>query len=90
VIKKWIDFISEEVSGTELVGPIGPAYGETNIRNKTISTSHTTVIEGMDGKLYTEDMWNSLYNDYLKIGGSPLNGFNKENIDLVLYFLQGK
>ena len=34
-IKKFNQFISEEISGTELVGPVGPAYGETRLQNKT-------------------------------------------------------
>ena len=34
-IKKFNKFITEEISGTELVGPIGPAYGETRLQNKT-------------------------------------------------------
>lgn len=89
MIKNWKRF-NEELSGTELVGPVGPAYGETSIRNKTISSHQTTIIEGIDGNLYTEDQWISLYNEYLKLGGSPLNGFTKENIDLALDFLQGK
>lgn len=90
VIKKFSQFINEEISGTELVGPVGPAYGETRIQNKTISTHHTKVIEGVDGKFYTEDEFNNLYNEYLKFGGRPLMGFTKENIDFMLDFLQEK
>ena len=36
-IKKFNDFVSESISGAELVGPVGPAYGETGLQNKTIS-----------------------------------------------------
>jgi hypothetical protein len=83
-IKKFSQFILE-VSGTELVGPVGPAYGETRLQNKTVSDRHTTVIySDLDGKIYTIDMYQDLYQDYLKKGGKPLEGFNKENIDTIL------
>ncbi len=90
MIKNFLDFIKEEISGTELVGPMGPAYGETRLQNKTISPHQTNVVEGMDGKFYTEDEFNNLYNEYLKFGGKPLMGFTKENIDFMLDFLQEK
>jgi hypothetical protein len=84
-IKRFKKF-NEELSGTELVGPIGPGYGETRTQNKTISPHHTTVFE-FDGRFYTEDEYNELYNEYLKRGGKPLFGFNKENIEEILIFL---
>lgn len=84
VIKSFKDFILE-VSGTELVGPVGPAYGETRTQNKTISDRHTNVIySNLDGKFYTIDMYQDLYQNYLKDGGSPLEGFTEENIDIIL------
>lgn len=90
MIKKFLDFIKEEISGTELVGAMGPAYGETGLQNKTISAHQTNVVEGMDGKFYTEDEFNELYHEYLKFGGGPVTGFTKENIDFMLDFLQEK
>jgi hypothetical protein len=46
----------KEVSGTELVGPIGPAYGETRLQNKTITFHDTDVIlSEIDNKFYTSD-----------------------------------
>jgi len=36
------------------------------------------------GKAVTYDDYQNLYNDYLKKGGSPLQGFNLENLDKVL------
>ena len=91
MIKKFHQFIKEEISGTELVGPVGPAYGETRLQNKTIDSSDTNVIySDLDGKIYTEDDYNNLYNDYLKVGGKPLHGFTNENIDIILHFLQTK
>jgi len=91
MIKKFHQFIKEEISGTELVGPVGPAYGETRLQNKTIDDGDTNVIySDLDSKFYTFDEYNYLYQDYLKQGGKPLHGFNKENIDTILQFLQTK
>jgi hypothetical protein len=85
MIKKFHQFIKEEVSGTELVGPVGPAFGETRLQNKTINQHDTFVIySDLDGNFYTIDEYNELYNEYLKLGGGPLDGFSKENIDTIL------
>lgn len=88
MITNYMEFI-KEVSGTELVGPVGPAYGETGIQNKTINTHDTYLIySDMDGLFYTIDEYDDLYNQYLKSGGTPLQGgFNKENINKILMFL---
>lgn len=87
-IKSFMDFINE-VSGTELVGPVGPAYGDTKLQNKTVSSHDTNIVySDIDDKFYSEDDYNQLYNDYLKSGGKPLDGFNKENIDIILTHLQ--
>lgn len=89
-IKSFSKFINEEVSGTELVGPIGPAYGETRLQNKTVNFHDTNVIlSEIDNRLYTIDEYNTIYSDYLKVGGIPLpDGFNKENLDKVITFLE--
>ena len=88
MIKKFKQF-NEEISGTELVGPIGPGYGETKLQNKTINANDTDVIYSEFGsRIYTIDEYNDLYGDYLKNGGSPLDGFTEENIDIILNFLQ--
>jgi hypothetical protein len=87
-IKRFNHFINEEISGTELVGPVGPAYGETRIQNKTISPHHTNVVwSEITGEFYSEDDYNELHNEYLKRGGTPLHGYNKENIEEILNFL---
>lgn len=87
-IKTFIEFIKEEVSGTELVGPVGPAYGETRLQNKTVNFHNTNVIFcDIDNKLYMIDEWNDLYNQYLSKGGKPLpSGFNSENLSIVVSF----
>lgn len=87
MIKKFKEF-NESISGTELVGPVGPNYGDTQIKNKTISTNDTSVIySDLTGEIYTHDDYNSIYQDYLKIGGEPLHGFNPENLNRVISFL---
>jgi len=81
MIKRFEDFIKEEVSGTELVGPMGPAYGETSTQNKTVTSHDTNVIYcDLDSKFYTIDDYNNIYQEYLKNGGKPLDGFSLENI----------
>ncbi len=92
MIKSFKQFINEEVSGTELVGPIGPAYGETRLQNKTVTFHDTNVIQSdIDNKIYTIDEYNNVYGDYLKVGGNPLpEGFNLENLNKALYFLYKK
>jgi hypothetical protein len=42
----------------------------------------------LDDKFYTIDEYNDIYGEYLKKGGTPLSGFNKENIDKILIYLQ--
>lgn len=87
-IKTFRQFF-EAISGTELVGPVGPAYGETRLQNKNVYNHHTNVIySDLDDKFYTIDEYNDLYGEYLKNGGSPLSGFSKENIDKILMYLQ--
>jgi hypothetical protein len=89
-IKKFNQFISEEISGTELVGPVGPAYGETRLQNKTVTFHDTNIIlSEIDNRFYTIDEYNNIYSEYLKAGGIPLpDGFNRENLDKVITFLE--
>lgn len=87
MIKRFKDFRINEVSGTELVGPVGPSYGETGIKNKTLDGSDTAVIYcDIDGNFYTHDIYNDIYNNYLKMGGKPLDGFSLKNIETILLF----
>lgn len=78
----------ESISGTELIGHMGPNYGETELP-VTLSKSDTDVIYSeIDDKIYTQDEFDNLYQDYLVKGGKPLFGFNKENLEEVLFYLQ--
>jgi hypothetical protein len=90
-IKSFYKFISE-VNGTELVGmEMGTGFGTTSLDNNTIDSGDTTVIfSDLDSKFYTIDDYNQLYQDYLKVGGSPLQEFNKENLEKIIVFLQEK
>ena len=70
---------------TAPVGPMGPNYGSTKLRNNTISTDDTDVIYSeITSNIYTYNDYQQLYQDYLKKGGKPLFGFNQENLDIVL------
>ncbi len=90
MIKSFLSFISESISGTELVGPVGPAYGETGLQNKTIDKTDTSVIySDLDSRFYTEDEYNDIYGDYLKNGNKPLDGFSKENLDIIITTQRG-
>jgi hypothetical protein len=42
------------------------------------------IFSDLFGKAVTYDDYQNLYNDYLKKGGTPLQGFNLENLDKVL------
>lgn len=88
MIKNFTEF-KESISGTELVGSIGPGYGETGIQNKTISFHDTNIIlSELNNKFYTIDEYNEIYNEYLSKNGHPLpSGFNRENLDLVITHL---
>lgn len=101
-IKKFNQFISEEISGTELVGPVGPAYGETRLQNKTINKSHTTLLSvdidnpnsknSLTSDLFSEDDYQEIYGEYLKSGGgqSDLTGDPSDDIEIMLNFLEEK
>ena len=82
-IKRFNQF--ESISGWELVGKhMGPGYPEQELA-VTLDSSDTEVLMGFDGNIYTYDDYQTLYNDYLKIGGFPLQqGFNRENLNIVL------
>lgn len=72
---------------TAPVGPMGPNYGSTKLRNTTLNTSNTEVIYSeITSRLYTYDDYMEIYGDYLKRGGKPLQGFNQENLTKVLTF----
>jgi hypothetical protein len=84
-IKNWKSF-TENIGlfyNLHLSRSLGPNSPELKLQN-TISQSDTQVIMGIDGKFYTYDDYQSLYHDYLKLGGVPLEGFNRSNLDLII------
>ena len=96
MIKTFQQF-NEEISGTELagagfgtlmIGGGGDGIGGINKDDTSSDISQDVIFSELDSKIYTIDEYNNLYGDYLKMGGSPLNGFTKENIDIILDFLQ--
>lgn len=88
-IKKYKEFLKESISGTELIGNMGPGYGDTALQNKTLNYNHIHVIlSDIDNNFYTIDDYDQIYNEYLKSGGTPLHGFNKENLENVVLFLR--
>jgi hypothetical protein len=82
-IKNYKSFL-EAISGWELVGHMGPNYGEQeNSPMKKAGMNDVLYSDAFD-RMVTYDDYQNLYNDYLKKGGSPLQGFNLENLDKVL------
>ena len=65
-IKNYLNFINE-ISGTELVGHMGPNYPDSSIPN-TIDSGDTSVLYSpIDSKIYTYDDYQTIYQDYLKL-----------------------
>ena len=83
MIKKYKKFI-ESISGTMDTMPYGPGFPRQELR-PTITNQDSVVIAADDGKMYTTNDYNDIYEDYLKIcPNKPLNGFTKENLEEVL------
>jgi hypothetical protein len=88
MIIKSFKLFKEAISGTELVGKhMGPNYPEQDNspmkRVGLVDIVHSSAFN----KTVTLDEYQTLYFDYLKNGGTPLQGFNKENLEVVLQFL---
>ena len=82
--------------GTPLLGGGSPAFGDVKTKNKTLSHNDTAVVFSEVGvaKFYTQDDFYQKYNEYLKMGGQPLEGegnpqFNEVNLNKILYFING-
>ena len=85
MIKKFKEFINEEISGTEIPQKtqgsyFGPAYGDT-VSPNTINKSHTglTQVPGfknpgskndLTNDLFFQEDYKELYDEFLKLGGS--------------------
>lgn len=75
-----------EVNGTELVGNMGPAYGNTKLDRKLPNIGY--IYHDLSNKIYTEDEYLDIYNEYLKMGGTPLFGFSLDNLNKVLNMIK--
>lgn len=83
-IKKYNKFIEENV-GYGIVGQVGVGYGETGLQNKTVNSHDTNEIFcEFDSKFYNIDDYNNIYQEYLKKGEKPLDGFSLDNIITIL------
>jgi len=100
IIKSFKKF--NEVNGTELVGPVGPAFGEPKIPN-TINRFDTSIKQVKDfinpysknqltNDIVTEDDYFEFYNLYLKNNGeqSKLSGNKSTDIEIIIDFLKTK
>jgi hypothetical protein len=83
IIKNYKKFL-ESISGTELVGHMGPNYGEEdNSPMKKLGIADV-IYSDIFGRIVTYDEYQDYYFNYLKKGGKPLEGFNLENLNKVL------
>ena len=83
IIKNFYTFC-ESISGTELVGHVGPNYGDQKLPITLTSKDTALIYSEIDDKFYNQEDYQQLYNNYLKNGGSPLFGFNIDNINIIL------
>lgn len=82
MIKKFKEF--ESISGTELVGHVGPNWGEEK-NSPQIKSGMTDMIFCHElGRIVSFMEYQDLYGEYLKRGGTPLHGFNRENLSIVI------
>jgi hypothetical protein len=86
-IKKFKKYC-EAISGTTDTMPIGVVYGRTELPVTMTSRDTEVLYSDLNSEFYTQDDYEQLYQDYLKIGGKPLDGFNKENLEIVLSHLK--
>jgi len=87
-IKKFNQFISEAISGTYDISPLGPNMPRQELRLPAGTLQDQVVwLDGYD-KFYTRYDFEELYNEYLKVGGRPLFEFSKQNLQIILQFLE--
>ena len=82
-IKNFKQF-NEAISGTFDIMPYGPGSPRAEFPGTIGKASTTVIFSDITSQFYTEYDYQDLYQDYLKKGGKPLNGFTKENLDIVL------
>ncbi len=81
MIKKWKEF--NEVNGNEWPGG-GPGWPDTVYPN-TLDDSDTNIkLCEVDDVMYTQDDYQDMYMEYLKLGEAPLHGFTSANLNTVV------
>ena len=96
-IKKFLQFINEEISGTEIPQKtqgsyFGPAYGDT-ISPNTINKSHTGLNQikrhrnpesknSLTSDLFFGDDYGNILTQYLKAGGRQMDLTGDESSDI--------
>lgn len=81
------DAYCEAISGTELIGSMGPNYGKPELGMPLDSNDVTMMHCSVDGELYTKEQYDELYKRYLAGGGEPLHGVSKANLDKIVQIL---
>jgi hypothetical protein len=89
-IKNFTQFVKEAISGTYDISPLGPNMPRQELKLPAGTLKDEIVwLDGYD-KFYTRDDFEEIYNEYLKAGGSPLFEFTKQNLQIILQFLEEK
>jgi len=78
---------NESISGTEMIGSMGPNYGVPVLGTPIPSNDVTLMFSIVDDKMYTKEEYDELYKKYLSRGGEPLHGYSKANLDKVVMSL---
>lgn len=81
---------SESISGTEMIGPVGPVYGRPILRPGLDAGDVTMLQCDVDGKMYTKEDYDNLHRLYVAAGNEPLDGFSKANLDMMAAELAGR
>jgi hypothetical protein len=64
-IRKFKQYL-ESISGTELIRSLGPTIGSQKLPNTITSKDTSVIASDIDGKIYTWNDHNDMYDDYLK------------------------
>lgn len=77
----------EAVNGHEVTVPFSPAFDRPPLPKINKGDMHVILCR-LDDKFYHFDEYQNLYNEYLTMGGTPLDGgsggFTEDNLEAVL------
>jgi hypothetical protein len=74
----------ESISGTEMIGSMGPNFGQPILGTPPAITDVTLIRSEVDGKMYTREEYDEVYKKYIAGGGEPLSGYTTANLDRIL------